>query len=220
MLPHLVLDGTTPPLLVLAAMAVLLVARRMFARGRGEQRRYDVVAVLVLILVTGGLERAMGRPLTYRKGPVRLWSGDINSDQNSQQVSDPYTFTHIEHGALFYGATRLLLSSASVPVRLLTTVALEGAWESYENTNTVINRYRAATISVGYFGDSVLNSVSDIIACVLGFWLTLRLPRRVTIAWIVVVEIALALWIRDNLALNILMLVYPLDIIRHWQARL
>jgi hypothetical protein len=82
----------------------------------------------------------------------------------------------------------------------------------------VIERYRAVTISLGYYGDSVLNSVCDIVACMIGFWLTARLPRRVTIAWIVVVEVALAFWIRDNLTLNILMLIYPLDAIRTWQA--
>lgn len=220
MLPHLQLDGTTPPLIVLGSALVLLALRATLARRRPRFGRADLAIVLLLVLITGGLERAMGRPLTYRKGPVRVWSGDINSDQNSQQLSDPYTFTHITHGALFYGVTRLVMPFASLPVRLLITVALEGAWEAYENTNTVIERYRAVTISLGYFGDSVLNSMSDLVACMLGFWLTARLPRRVTIAWVVIVEVVLAFWIRDNLTLNILMLIYPLDAIRHWQAGL
>mgnify|MGYP003338143095 FL=1 len=220
MLPPLQLDGTTPPLIVLGSALVLMALRTVRSRGRSRVGRADLVIVLLLVLITGGLERAMGRPLAYRQGPVRLWSGDINSDQNSQQLADPYTFTHITHGALFYGVTRIVLPFAALPIRLLTTVALEGAWEAYENTNTIIERYRAVTISLGYFGDSVLNSMSDIVACMLGFWLTSRLPRRVTIAWVVIVEVVLAFWIRDNLTLNILMLIHPLDAIRHWQAGL
>ena len=156
MLPPLQLDGTTPPLIVLGSALVLMALRTVRSRGRSRVGRADLVIVLLLVLITGGLERAMGRPLAYRQGPVRLWSGDINSDQNSQQLADPYTFTHITHGALFYGVTRIVLPFAALPIRLLTTVALEGAWEAYENTNTIIERYRAVTISLGYFGDSVL----------------------------------------------------------------
>jgi Protein of unknown function (DUF2585) len=208
------LDGFVPPLIVIGATVAALLARF----GVRRRRRLDVAAAVLLTLLTGALERQMGRPLTYRNGPVRLWSGDISSDQNSQQVADPYTFTHITHGALFYGLTRLVLPGASAGPRFLLTVGLEGAWEAYENTRTVIERYRAVTISLGYYGDSVLNSVCDIVACMIGFWLTARLPRRVTIAWIVIVEVALAFWIRDNLTLNILMLIYPLDAIRTWQA--
>ncbi|MGE3707879.1 MAG: DUF2585 family protein, partial [Vicinamibacterales bacterium] len=164
------------------------------------------------------LERMMGRPFTYRNGPVRLWSGDISSDQNSQQVADPYTFTHVTHGVLFYGVTRVALPFASRPVRMLVSLALEGAWEAYENTDTVIERYRAVTIALGYYGDSVLNSVADMLACLVGFWLTARAPRRVTVAWVIAVELALAFWIRDNLTLNLLMLISPIEAVRQWQA--
>lgn len=214
------LDGLLPPFIVLAGAAVLVVFRARWSSTARGWRATDAVIVLALVLLTAGLERAMGRPFTYGHGPVRAWSGDINSDENSQQVADPYTFTHVTHGALFYGVTRLAQPKASLPVRLLATVALEGAWEAYENTDTVINRYRAVTISLGYFGDSVLNSVCDILACMLGFWLTSRLPRSATLAWVVTVEVILAFWIRDNLTLNILMLIYPLDAIRQWQAGL
>ena len=162
----------------------------------------------------------MGRPLTYRNGPVRVWSGDIASDQNSQQVSDPYTFTHFTHGALFYALTRALMPPASIGLRALIAIGLEGSWEAYENTDTVIERYRAATISLGYYGDSVLNSMSDLVACAIGFLLAWRSPKWLTAAWIVLVEIVLALWIRDNLTLNILMLIHPFDAIRRWQAGL
>ena len=209
------LDGFVPPLIVIGATLAARLARFAVA---GRPYRVDIVAAVLLTLLTGSLERQMGRPLTYRNGPVRLWSGDISSDQNSQQVADPYTFTHVTHGALFYALTSLVLPAASVGPRFVLAVGLEGAWEAYENTRTVIERYRAVTISLGYYGDSVLNSVCDIVACMIGFWLTARLPRAATIAWIVAVEIVLAFWIRDNLTLNILMLIYPLDAIRTWQA--
>lgn len=213
------LDGFIPPLIVLAVAIVAYVLRLQVVRGgRARFGRYDAIALIITIVVTAGLERAMGRPWTFRNGPVRLWSGNITSDQNSQQVADPYTFTHITHGALFYGVTRLALPRASMPVRLLAAVGLESAWEAYENTDAVVERYRTVTISLGYFGDSVLNSVSDILACLFGFWLTTRLPRQITWTWVIVVEVLLAFWIRDNLTLNILMLVYPLDVIRTWQA--
>jgi hypothetical protein len=97
-------------------------------------------------------------------------------------------------------------------------VGLESAWEALENTNMVIDRYRAATVSLGYYGDSVLNSMADVFACLLGFLLAWRLPTRATVAWVVVVELVLVVWIRDNLTLNIVMLLYPLQAIRQWQA--
>lgn len=211
-------DGVLPPLIVLAVATALYALRRATVSGGGRLQRFDLVALLALMLVTGGLERLMGRPWTYRHGPVRVWSGNIASDQNSQQVSDPYTLTHVTHGALFYAVTRYALPWAAMPVRLLSAVGLEAAWEAYENTDTVVERYRAVTISLGYYGDSVLNSVCDIFACIFGFWLTTRLPKQVTWTWVIVVEVLLALWIRDNLTLNIVMLVYPLEMIRTWQA--
>ncbi len=199
------LDGVVPPVIVLGFAALVSFAPRRIA------------AIGLVIILAGGLELAMGRRVVYQHGPVRLWSGDINSDQNSQQIADPYTLTHIEHGALFYGATRLVMGPQAVMLRLLTTVALESAWEVYENTDTVVNRYRAETVSHGYYGDSLINSMSDILACLIGFALARYLPTKVTIAWVIAVEIVLAIWIRDNLALNILMLAYPLDAVRKWQ---
>ena len=213
------LDGLAPPALVLIVAAALVAGRRLLVgRAAAGLRRADGVAVVVLMLITGAIEHQMGRPWTYRNGPVRIWSGDVASDQNSQQVADPYAFTHLTHGALFCALTRVALPTAAVPLRLLTTVGLEAAWEAYENTDTVIERYRAVTISLGYYGDSVLNSMCDIVACLIGFGLTARLPRRVTLAWVVAVEVVLAFWIRDNLTLNLLMLIAPMDAIRTWQA--
>jgi hypothetical protein len=214
-----VLDGLLPPSIVALATAALIAVRHVSAVGHRRYRTAVVpIGLVMLMVLTGGLEYQMGRPLTYRHGPVRLWSGDVASDQNSQQLSDPYTFTHFTHGAVFYAVTRALMPSAALGLRALVTIGLEGAWEAYENTDTVIERYRAVTISLGYYGDSVLNSMSDIVACGLGFLLAWRAPKWLTISWIVIVEIALALWIRDNLTLNLLMLIYPLKAIRAWQA--
>ena len=212
------LDGVVPPILVAGVALLLMAWRAGFLRGRrGASFQTDLVILALLIATTGFLEWRMGRPLKYRRGPVRVWSGQINSDQNSQQIADPYTFTHVTHGALFHGLTRVAMPSASVGLRAITAVAIEGAWEAYENTDTVVERYRKATISLGYYGDSIVNSVSDIVACLFGFFLTRKLPRPATLAWVVAVEVVLALWIRDNLTLNILMLIKPLDIVRQWQ---
>jgi hypothetical protein len=172
---------------------------------------------VAIVLATVGLELAMGRHTTYVNGPIRLWVGNVNSDQNSQQLADPYTLSHVIHGALFYGLTHLTMRRASLGARLLVALTIEGAWEAYENTDTVINRYRAATIALGYYGDSVLNSFSDIASCLLGFVLASRFRWWWTVSWIVATELVLALAIRDNLTLNIVMLIWPMESIRRWQ---
>jgi hypothetical protein len=175
------------------------------------------LAIIAAIVAAAAIvEFRMGRPVKYRHGPIRLWSGDVHSDQNSQQIADPYTFTHFEHGAIFYGATSLL-GIRSLGTRAIVAIAIEAVWEIYENTDQVIERYRTETISLGYYGDSIVNSTADIAACLFGFILAWRLPKAATVAWVVTVEVILALWIRDNLALNILMLLRPIDAVRRWQ---
>ena len=210
------LDGFVPPLLI-AILALLALALRRLRAVRRRARVVDAAAIVVLIVAAAGLEVAMGRTPAYSRGPIRLWSGEINSAENSQQLFDPYSFTHVSHGVVFYALTRLALGPQRVMLRAIVTIAVEAAWEVYENTDTVINRYRTATIALGYYGDSVINSVFDIGACGLGFVLAWKLPPRVTVAGVIVLEIALALTIRDNLALNIVMLLHPVDAIRRWQ---
>lgn len=211
------LDGIVPPLLVAGSALLLSWARRRYLRAGESERRADVAVAFGIIGVTALLEVAMGRAPVYTRGPVAVWVGDVNSDQNSQQLSDPYTFSHVIHGALFYGLTHMAMGPASFGARLTATIAIECAWEAYENTDTVINRYRAATIALGYYGDTVLNSIADIVACVLGFVLASRLRWWWTVSWAVVTEILLAIAIHDNLTLNIVMLVHPIEAIRRWQ---
>ena len=210
------LDGLVPPLVVVVSATVLAVCRRRLVGSRTPGWLGDFAVMAAIIAIAALLELAMGRPATYAKGPIRLWSGDIRSDQNSQQIADPYTVTHVVHGALFYGLTALLFR-APVGVRAITATTVEAAWEAYENTDQVINRYRTETISLGYYGDSIINSVADMLACVAGFFLTRRLPTRATVIWVVAAELILAFWIHDNLTLNILMLIRPVDAIRRWQ---
>lgn len=213
------LDGFVPVLVIGAAAALLVAGRHVYGQQSATRSQWaEAAAILVLVSLTVLMEHQMGRALVYSNGPVRFWSGDISSDQNSQQFADPYSFTHLSHGAIFYGVTKAVLPTASVGLRAMLTVALEAAWEVHENTDTVIERYRSETISLGYYGDSVLNSVADILACGLGFLLARLLPVPATVAWVMAVEVILGFWIRDNLALNVLMLLYPIDAVRVWQS--
>jgi hypothetical protein len=212
------LNGPAPPLMVAASAALLFWFRRLYIRRRGERWWLNLAVAIAVVCVTASLEIGMGRTLTYRSGPVRPWAGDVKSDQNSQQITDWYTFSHIIHGAVFYGATHLAMPAASIGLRAAAAVAIEATWESYENTDMVINRYRSATIAQGYYGDSVLNSMCDVLACVLGFALASRLRWWWTLSWIVAMELLVAAIIRDNLTLNIIMLIWPIEAIKRWQG--
>jgi len=212
------LDGAVPPLLVLLATLVLLAGRRAVWRRSAAPVWTDVAIALAIVALTAALLLAMGRPLTYRHGPVRLWSGDIASDQNSQQLADPYTFTHITHGVLLFWLVGLFCRSLPAGTRAVLAIAVECAWEALENTDRVIQRYRAATVSLGYYGDSVLNTLADVSAAAIGCALAAWLPVWLLVAGIVILEGVLALWIRDNLTLNVLMLLRPIEAIRRWQS--
>jgi hypothetical protein len=145
------------------------------------------------------------------------WEGDIWSPAQSQRAADPYSFTHIAHGLLFYGLLWLVARRTRLSTRFAAAVILEAAWEVLENSPIIIDRYRAVTISLGYVGDSVLNSLSDVVMMAIGFLLAARLPVWTTVALLVLMEVALLVWVRDNLILNIIMLIHPIDAIREWQ---
>ena len=176
------------------------------------------LAAVAILAFTALVELRLGRLPFCKCGIIRLWSGDIWSNQASQQFTDPYTFTHIIHGVLWYMLVWWIAGKRlSTGARFLAAVLIESAWEIFENTDFVIQRYRTVTISLDYYGDSVFNSMGDIVAMMSGYFLAARLPVRVTIAAAVLLDLFLLFWYRDSLALNILMLIYPVDAIKNWQ---
>jgi hypothetical protein len=159
----------------------------------------------------------MGRLPLGPDGRFGWLERDIWSQEQSQRVVDPYSLTHVVHGLLFYAGLWMVARRLRGDRRFLWAVAIESAWEMLENSPIIIDRYRAVTISLGYVGDSVLNSVSDVLMMALGYWIAARARPWVSVAVVVVLELGMALWVRDNLTLNLIMLIHPIDAIRDWQ---
>ena len=178
-----------------------------------------IVVVISLFLLTGAILLAMGRVPICKCGYVKVWHGIVVSSENSQHLSDWYTFSHVIHGFAFYFLSWLIGRRFGWPIglRLALAVVVEAGWEILENTPLIINRYRAQTIALDYYGDSVLNSVADIAAMMLGFFAAWRLPILLIVALTIVMELGVAWWIRDNLTLNILQLLYPTEAVLRWQ---
>jgi hypothetical protein len=179
--------------------------------------RWIIGTFIAALVLTGGIELWMGRSPLGPDGKFGLWEGDIWSSENSQRFADPYSFSHLVHGILFYGFLWLVARKLPARYRLLIALAVEAGWELLENSPLIINRYREATIALGYTGDSVLNSLSDILMMTIGFLFAARVRTWISVAAIVVMEVGCALWVRDNLTLNIIMLVHPIDAIKAWQ---
>ncbi len=181
-------------------------------------RRTAILATLAIVVATAAIELGMGRIPMCKCGYVKPWHGVVMSAENSQHLSDWYTFSHIIHGMAFYAILWIWARRLPLGARFVTAVGLEAAWEVLENTPMVINRYRETTIALDYFGDSVLNSVADIGAMMAGFWLASLAPVAFSLGLAVAMEVFVAFMIRDNLTLNIIMLVYPVDAIKRWQG--
>ncbi len=179
---------------------------------------FAAIAIIAMILTL----HFEGRSFISKSGKVLLWVTDINSAENSQQLADPYSFTHVLHGVMFclilgFISSRLK-NKLSFYGMFLAAVCAEGIWEIIENSPWVIDRYREATIALGYTGDTILNSISDVCMCSMGFLLSSKLGVKKSIMFFIAVEIFLILWIKDSLVINIIMLISPIDALKNWQA--
>lgn len=189
-----------------------------------------LLALFTILFITGILEHLMGRIAYCSCGYIQFWYGDTNGPGNSQHITDWYSFSHFIHGLLFYGLTHVLSRFLgkkkgmehkwSLGTRFIIAVILEALWEILENSPFIINRYRTATLAHDYEGDSILNSLLDIITCGIGFIFARKIPVWLTVALIITLEVFAAYFVRDNLTLNIIMLIYPLESIKLWQMGL
>lgn len=188
-----------------------------------DTRRLPIAALGLLVAVLavqGTVLHLAGQPTICTCGVIRLWTGDVRGPENSQQITDWYTFSHVIHGMIFYALTRLLLPRLPILGCLALALVAEASWEILENSPMVIERYRAQALAQGYSGDSVLNSLCDTLAMTLGFALARVLPSRATIGLALAFEILTAVTIRDNLTLNVIQLIHPVEAIAAWQGGL
>jgi uncharacterized protein DUF2585 len=183
-----------------------------------QQHRWVVVGTVAVLSLTALIERFLGRSPLGPDGKFGWWDGNIWSSENSQRVADAYSFSHIAHGILFFALLWLVARRLPLSYRFTIALLLEAGWEVLENSPIIINRYREATIALGYVGDSVLNSCSDIAMMALGFWFASRMKIWVSVAAVLAMEVFCLLWVRDNLTLNIIMLIHPIDALKAWQA--
>lgn len=181
-----------------------------------DKKPYYAFAVLVGVAVV--MLRLQGRVWWCQAGDFSPWSWDIWSTHNSQHVIDPYSFTHVLHGLVEFWLLGLLLPRLALAWRFFIAVFVESTWEVVENTSYVIQRYREATMSLDYFGDSVINSVADIFCCALGFWIAWKLKFWKSLALLVLTELILVFTIRDSLIINVIMLLWPIEAIKNWQV--
>jgi hypothetical protein len=187
------------------------------ARIRSSLPLYASIAAL-LIAVQAVALYALGMPAICRCGYIALWHGNPSGPETSQHLTDWYTYTHVLHGFLFYALAWLMAPSLSIVQRFALAIGIESAWEVFENTPMVMERYRQGALAQGYFGDSIINSVADTLAAVVGYILAGRLPVGAIVAMVIAAEVVAGYFIRDGLALNIIQLVYPTEAVSRWQS--
>ena len=175
------------------------------------------LVIVAVVLITAVLLRAQGRLWMCACGRIDLWAGNTHSADNSQHLVDPYSFTHVLHGLVFYGVLVWAFPRIAVAWRLTLAISLEALWEIVENSAFVIQHYREATLALGYEGDTIVNALGDLLCCVIGVLLARQLGFRRSLALFVVTELVLIVWIRDSLLLNIVMLLHPFEVIKAWQ---
>lgn len=180
--------------------------------------RVQTATLALIIIGAAAIEWLLGRPPICTCGRVKLWTGIVHGPENSQMVADWYSLSHVVHGLLFYGMLWLVARGWPVGWRLVAATLIEATWEVVENSPPVIERYRGATAALGYVGDSILNSLGDVAFTLFGFWIARRLPPIGSVAAVVALELISLVAIRDNLTLNLLMLVHPVEAIRIWQG--
>ncbi len=187
-------------------------------RERWYRYRAIVAATFAILVVTACVEFLLGRSMFGPDGRFGWWSGDIWASDNSQRVADAYSFSHVIHGILFYALLHLCVPRLSMRYRFTIALVLEAVWEVLENSPLIIDRYREVTIALGYVGDSILNSLSDILMAAIGFGVAYAYRVWVSVILVIVFELGCLWWVRDNLTLNIVMLVHPQESIKQWQS--
>lgn len=186
-----------------------------------ERKPWSWAAVVAIFAAAALLLRLQGRLWICACGQVQLWSGNICSSDNSQHILDPFSFTHVLHGFLFFWLVALLVKFVGKGMRpawqLVLAVSVEALWEVFENTKFIIDRYRSETAALGYNGDTVVNSAGDILCCLVGFLVARQLGWQRSVIVFLVVEVILIFWIKDSLLLEIVMLIRPIVAVRSWQ---
>lgn len=178
----------------------------------------SIVIIILLVLLLVLFEHYSGRFLICKCGYVSLWYNNANGPGNSQHLFDWYSFSHVIHGIIFFAILSLFFKKMSLRTKLIIAVIIECVWEGLENSPIIVNRYRTATFSLDYYGDSIINSIFDMISMIIGFILVFKLKKWHVISLVIFLELFTLYMIRDNLTLNIINLIYPTELMKNWQS--
>lgn len=191
------------------------------SEAKSENSIFSKLPVILAFVMTGlmiFILHAQGRIWWCKLGDYNPWTSDAWSDHTSQHLFDPYSFTHVLHGVLFFWLISLIFRKWTFGGQFVTAIFAECAWEIVENSSYIIEKYRANTASLDYFGDSVFNSVGDVFACGIGFYIAYKLKFWRSLIFFFIIEIILLIWIRDGLLINIIMLIHPIEALKKWQT--